>query len=119
MVVAAGKARCRAATADRTLPTCIVRSIYRMWPAPDWRRCSPFRRLSSCGAAFHSASAMRCRDLLATSSSSTATVVRVATLVGHLAPLLAPFLPGPAAYLLVDEALRHRQIAKIARRQHR
>jgi hypothetical protein len=30
-----------------------------------------------------------------------------------------PFLPGPAAYLLVDEALRHRQIAKIARRQHR
>jgi hypothetical protein len=28
-------------------------------------------------------------------------------------------LPGPAAYLLFDEALRHRQIAKVARRQHR
>jgi hypothetical protein len=74
---------------------------------------------SSCGAAFNSPSVMRCRDPLATSSSSTATVVRVATLVGHMAPLLAPFPPGPAAYLLVDEAPRHRQIAKIARRQPR
>ena len=29
----------------------------RMCPVPDWRRCSPIRRLSSCGVAFNSPSA--------------------------------------------------------------
>src|ERR1700730_18307885 len=94
------------------------------WPTPrGWKRralsAQRPKAASTTPAFMPPASLLRCRDPLATSSSSTATVVRVAALVGHLAPLLAPFLPGPAAYLLVDEALRHRQIAKIARRQHR